>query len=285
MEQIVTFMPNQIFNWLMLSAGVLLAAIGLNCFLLPNHFIDGGITGISMLLADITGIRLPVWLIVVNVPFVFLAYRFIGRMFAIQSGIAIVGLAVAVAILPLPAVTSDKLLGAVFGGFFVGAGVGLAIRCSAVLDGTEILAVMLSARSFATVGEVILVLNVIIFSFAALFLGIEPALYSMLTYLAASKTIDYLLHGIEAYNGVIVLTRDREAIQKAILQELGRGVTNFKTFGGFSGSEQDGLFCVITRLEITKLESIVKRIDPKAFVVTIPVLDAKGGVVKQRAPF
>ncbi len=278
-------MQKQVFDLLVLALGVFIAAIGLNCFLLPNHFIDGGITGISMLLAGITGVPLPIWLLAVNVPFVVIAYRFIGRSFALQSGIAILGLAIAVAILPLPAVTSDKLLSAVFGGFFVGAGVGIAIRCSAVLDGTEILALMLSSRSFATVGEVILGLNVVIFSVAALFLGVEPALYSMLTYLAASKTIDYLLHGFEAYNGVMILTRERDAIQNAIFKDLHRGVTHFKTTGGYSGSEQDALFCVITRLEITKLESIVKRIDPKAFIVTVPVLDAKGGVVKQRATF
>ena len=197
-------MPKQIFDWLVLAIGVLIAAVGLNCFLLPNHFIDGGITGISMLLADLTGVSLSVWLIAVNVPFILLAYRFIGKSFAIQSGIAIVGLALAVALIPFPSVTSDKLLGSVLGGFFVGAGVGLAIRCGGVLDGTEILAVML---------------------------------------------------------------------------------TNFKTLGGYSGTEQEVIFCVVTRLEITKLESIVKRIDTKAFVVTVPVLDAKGGVVKQRPAY
>ena len=278
-------MPKKFLGWLMLAIAVLIAAMGLNCFLLPNHFIDGGITGVSMLLADLTGVRLPVWLIVVNIPFVLLAYRFIGKKFAIQSGIAIVGLALAVALIPFPSVTSDKLLGAVFGGFFVGAGVGLAIRCGGVLDGTEILAVMLSAKSFATVGEVILGLNVIIFSVAAIFLGVEPALYSMLTYLAASKTIDYLLHGIEAYNGVMILTRERETIQNAIYKEMGRGITNFKTLGGYSGTAQEVIFCVVTRLEITKLESIVNRIDAKAFVVTVPVLNAKGGVVKQRTAY
>jgi uncharacterized membrane-anchored protein YitT (DUF2179 family) len=278
-------MTKLIFDWLMLLAGVIVAAIGLKGFLLPNRFIDGGITGVSMLLADLTRVPLPLWLVIVNIPFILIANRLIGRTFAIQSGIAILGLAFAVAVIPFPPLTSDKLLGAVFGGFFVGAGVGLAIRSGGVLDGTEILAVILSARTFATVGEVILLLNVIIFSFAAVFLGIEPALYSMLTYLAASKTIDYLLHGIEAYNGVMILTEQRETIKNAILQELGRGVTNFKTLGGYSGVEQEVLFCVVTRLEITRLESIIQRNDPKAFVVILPVLDARGGVVKRRSTY
>lgn len=272
-----------LFNWIFLLAGVLVAAVGLQCFLLPNGFIDGGITGISMLLADLTPIPLSIWLVLVNIPFIMVGNRLIGRAFAIQSGIAILGLALAVAIVPFPPVTSDKFLGAAFGGFFLGAGVGLAIRSGGVLDGTEILAVILSSRTFATVGEVILGLNVVIFSFAAIILGIEPALYSMLTYLAASKTIDYLLHGIEAYNGVMITTDHRDVIRKALLEELGRGVTNFKTLGGYSGVEQEVLFCVVTRLEITKLEFIVKRSDPKAFIVILPVLDAKGGVLKRRA--
>lgn len=262
--------------------GVFIAAFGVKGFLLPNHFIDGGITGVSMLLAHLTPVPLGVWLCVVNIPFVFAAYRLIGESFAIRSGVAIVGLALAIAFVPFPPLTSDKLLGAVFGGFFVGAGVGIAIRCGGVLDGTEVLAVILSARTFATVGEVILALNVAIFLVAAWFLGIEPALYSMLTYVAASKTIDYLLHGIEAYNGVMILTQERESTRNAILQELGRGVTSFKSLGGYSGLEQEVLFCVVTRLEITRLESIVTRNDPKAFVVILPVLDAKGGVVKRR---
>lgn len=272
----------KIFGYLFAALGVLVAAVGLRCFLLPNHFIDGGMTGISMLLAGLTPIPLGIWLIVVNAPFAFVASRMIGKAFAVKSGIAILGLALVVAFVPLPPLTADKLLGAVFGGFFVGAGVGIAIRSGCVLDGTEVLAVILSARTFATVGELILVLNVVIFSVAAIFMGIEPALYSMLTYLAASKTIDYLLHGIEAYNGVMILTSEQEAVRSGILEELGRGVTNFKTLGGYSRTEQEVLFCVVTRLEITRLEGIVSRNDPRAFVVVLPVLDAKGGVVKRR---
>jgi uncharacterized membrane-anchored protein YitT (DUF2179 family) len=274
---------SKLVDALITVAGLLVAAFGVKSFLVPNQFIDGGITGVSMLLAHVTPVPLGIWLCLVNIPFVLGAYRAIGTSFAIRSGIAIVGLAIAIAIIPFPALTSDRLLAAVFGGFFIGAGVGIAIRSGAVLDGTEILAVILSARTFATVGEVILALNVFIFLIAAWFLGLEPALYSMLTYLAASKTIDYLLHGIEAYNGVMIVTQEREAIRIAILQELGRGVTSFKTLGGYTGTEQEVLFCVVTRLEISKLESLVKRNDPRAFVVILPVLDAKGGVVKRRA--
>ncbi len=156
------------------------------------------------------------------------------------------------------------------------------MRSGGVLDGTEILAVILSNRTFATVGEVILLLNVVIFSIAAYFLGIESALYSMLTYFAASKTIDYLLHGIEAYNGVLIVTKNQQDVRQSILNEMGRGVTAFKAKGGYSDTENDVLFCVVTRLEITKLENLIVKCDPTAFIVIQPVLDIRGGVVKQR---
>ncbi len=151
-----------------------------------------------------------------------------------------------------------------------------------MLDGTEILAVILSRRTFATVGEIILALNVVIFSLAALHLGVQSALYSALTYFAASRTIDYLLHGIEAYNGVMIVSEQNDAIRKAILQQLGRGVTAFKAKGGFSESEREVLYCVVTRLEISRLQTIVKSEDTSAFLVISPVLDIDGGVVKKR---
>ena len=271
-----------ISNSLLLIAGTLVAGLGLASFLLPNHFIDGGVTGVSMLLANLLGLPLGVLLVVVNAPFVALGYRHIGKAFAIKSTLAIVGLAVWLILIPYPVATADKLLGAVFGGFFVGAGVVLAIRGGGVLDGTEILAVILSKRTFATVGEVILGLNVVIFCFAALHIGVEPALYSVLTYFTAFKTIDYLLHGIEAYNAVTIFSARHEPIRQAILRELGRGVTVLKAIGGYTAAEQEVLYCVVTRLELTRLESLVKAIDQSAFIVVSPVHEVIGGVVKQR---
>lgn len=276
-------MARHIGSILSLLAGVLSAAVGLTSFLLPNHFIDGGVTGLSMLLARLSPVPLPVLLVAVNAPFVLVAYRHVGRAFAIKSALAILGLTLCLALIPFPAATDDKLLGAVFGGCFVGAGVGLAIRGGGVLDGTEVLAVVLSRRTFATVGEVILGLNVIIFTVAAGFLGIEPALYSVLTYFAASKTIDYLLHGIEAYNGVLIVSTHSETIRQALLTELGRGVTTFQAKGGYTDAPQVVLYCVVTRLELTRLQGIVKAKDREAFVVVSPVLEASGGVIKRRA--
>lgn len=269
-------------NWLSLLAGTLVAGLGLASFLIPNHFIDGGITGVSMLLGSLTGIPFPVMLFIVNAPFVALGYQHIGKSFAIRSTLAIAGLAICILVIPFPVATEDKLLGAVFGGFFIGAGVGLAIRGGGVLDGTEILGVILSKRTFATVGEVLLALNVIIFSLAAISLGIEAALYSVLTYIAATKTIDFLLHGIEAYQGMLIVSSRQDEIRQAILNELGRGVTAFKATGGYTSSDQDVLFCVVTRLEVSRLESIVKSKDPSAFLVIIPVLETSGGVLKKR---
>ena len=217
-----------------LAAGTVLAAWGLAGFLLPNHFIDGGVTGISMLLAELAGWPLAWLLVFVNVPFLVLGYQYVGRNFTTKSTLAIVALAAWLSLVPFPVVTKDPLLAAVFGGCFIGAGIGLAIRGGGVLDGTEILAVILSKRTFATVGEIILGLNVVIFLVAARFLGIEPALYSVLTYFAAFRTIDYLLHGLESYNSVMIMSTERAAIQQAILSELGRGVTAFKSIGGYT---------------------------------------------------
>lgn len=268
---------------LYIVAGVALSSLGLAGFLLPTGFIDGGVTGISMLLAQLSPWPLSVWLILVSLPFVAVGYRQLGRAFALKSFAAIVLQAVLLLVVPFPEATHDKLLAAAFGGFFTGAGVGLAIRGGAVLDGTEILAVLISKRSFATVGELVLVLNAAIFSLAALFLGIEAALYSTLTYFAGSKTIDYVLHGIEAYHGVLIMSGQHVSIRQAILQELGRGVTTLVAKGGYTENEQQVLFCVVTRLEITRLETLVKTKDPAAFFVVLQVHEASGGRVKQRA--
>lgn len=268
---------------LSLATGTLLAAWGLAGFLLPNHFIDGGVTGISMLLAELAGWPLAWLLVLVNVPFLVLGYQYVGRSFTTKSTLAICALAAWLSLVPFPVVTKDPLLAAVFGGCFIGAGIGLAIRGGGVLDGTEILAVILSKRTFATVGEIILGLNVIIFLVAARFLGIEPALYSVLTYFAAFRTIDYLLHGIESYNSVMIMSTEHAAIQRAILSELGRGVTAFKSIGGFTTTEREVLYCVVTRLELIRLETLVKSRDSQAFLVISPVHEVRGGVVKQRA--
>jgi uncharacterized membrane-anchored protein YitT (DUF2179 family) len=274
----------EVFNVALVAVGILSAAFGLKGFLLSSRFIDGGVTGVSMLLADVLGVPLALLIPLINLPFIALGYRMVGRRFAFKSALAIAGLALCLALVSFPDVTHDKLLTAVFGGFFIGAGIGLAIRGGAVLDGTEVAALLVSKRSeLLRVGDVILILNVFIFSAAAFFLGVESALYSVLTYFAASKTVDFLLHGLEQYTAVVVVSERSEEIRQGIIRDLERGVTVYKGRGGRSDSEQDILFCVVTRLEIGRVRGVVSEHDPSAFVVVYPLSDVHGGVIKKAA--
>ncbi|HVF56300.1 MAG TPA: YitT family protein [Pyrinomonadaceae bacterium] len=264
--------------------GILSAGFGLKGFLMSSHFIDGGVTGISMLLSNVLGWPLSILILVINLPFIALGYRHIGKEFAIKSALAIAGLSVCLTFVNYPDVTPDKLLTAVFGGFFIGAGIGLAIRGGAVLDGTEVAALLVSKSShLLKVGDVILILNVFIFLAAAFFLGIESAMYSILTYFAASKTIDFLIHGIEEYTAVIIISDRSEEIRSAIISVLNRGVTVYKARGGLSDAEQDVLFCVVTRLEIGRVKAVATEIDESSFIVVHALADAQGGVIKKTA--
>lgn len=269
---------------LLIVLGILSAGMGLKGFLLSSRFIDGGVTGISMLLADVLGLRLAILILVINLPFIFLGYKQMGKKFALKSALAIGGLSLVLAFMKYPDVTPDKLLTAVFGGFFIGAGIGLAIRGGAVLDGTEIAALLVSkSSSLLRVGDVILILNVFIFLAAAFFLGVESALYSILTYIAASKTIDFLIHGIDEFTAIIIMSGRSAEVRRAITADLARSVTVYKGRGGLSDAEQDILYCVVTRLEIGKVKEIVNGLDPSAFMVTHPLSDAQGGILRKSA--
>jgi uncharacterized membrane-anchored protein YitT (DUF2179 family) len=272
----------ELVNTLLILLGILSASLGLHGFLLSSNFIDGGVTGVSMLVSKVTGTSLSVWLPVFNLPFIALGYRQIGRAFALRSAMAIAGLSVALATLHIPDITPDLVLTAVFGGFFIGAGIGLAVRGGAVLDGTEIAALLISKRShLLKVGDVILLFNVVLFTLAMSLLGIEEALYSILTYVAAARTLDFVIHGIEEFTGITIVSRVSGEIGAHILAHLGRGVTVYKGRGGLSGEDQEILYCVVTRLEIGKVKTIVRRLDPNAFVTTHALGDVDGGVVKR----
>jgi len=271
-------------NILFIIAGVLSAGMGLKGFLFSSHFIDGGVTGISMLLAKVTPLPLSIWLPLVNLPFVALGYRHLGRAFAVRSVLAIGALAMVLAMMPFPDVTHDKLLTAVFGGVFLGAGIGLAMRGGAVLDGTEIAALLIGKRTpVLKVGDVILAFNVVLFLLAMRILGVEEALYSMLTYVAAARTLDFVLHGIEEFTAITIMSAAPQAIRVAILDEMERGVTVYKARGGMSGDEREILYCVVTRLEIGRVLRIVESFDASAFVVQHPLADVRGGVVHRHA--
>lgn len=273
-------------SFLLITMGIFSASFGFKGFLLTNHFIDGGATGISLLLSAITKFPFYLLIIIVNIPFIVLGYKVVGKDFAIKTSLAIAGLAVVLALIPFPNVTNDNLLVAVFGGFFLGAGIGLAVRGGAVIDGTEILAVFLSRKFGTTIGDIILIINIVIFSTAAYFLGIEKAMYSMITYIAASKTLDFIVEGIEEYIGVTIISSNSEEIRRMIIEKLGRGVTVYDGRGGYEleGEKRpiEILYTVVTRLEISKLNSEIERIEPKAFIVMHPVKDTKGGMIKQR---
>jgi uncharacterized membrane-anchored protein YitT (DUF2179 family) len=282
----ITF-RNSIKSGVFMLLGVLAAGFGLRGFLMPNHFIDGGVTGISLLINAKTNFPLPVMIILFNIPFILLGWRQIGRAFSIKSIVAISLLALAVAIVPYPVVTNDKLLIAVFGGFFLGAGIGLTIRGGAVVDGTEILAIFLSRKRSMSVGDFIMVFNIVIFSAAAWLLRIEVALYAMLTYLSAAKTVDFILEGIEEFTGVTIISPHSEEIADLIKQKMGRGLTIYTGKRGF-GKRGDTLlatdiiFTVVTRLEINRLTTEIEKIDPNAFIVMQSIKDTRGGMVKKR---
>lgn len=272
---------------LFISLGVLSAAFGLKGFLLPNNFLDGGVMGISLLTNVITGIDLAYLVVLINLPFIFIGYTQVSKLFAIKTMVAITLLAVCLAFVEFPLITSDKLLIAVFGGFFLGSGIGLSIRGGCVIDGTEVLAIFTSRKTTLTVGDIILVFNIIIFSVAAYLLKIETALYAILTYLVASKTVDFVVHGIEEYTSVMIVSEKSEEIHKAITDKLGRGVTILKGKSGFGKKghrqkELDIIYSVITRLELQKLKTEIAKIDPEAFVVENSVNDIKGGMIKKR---
>ena len=271
----------------LIALGILSAGFGLKGFLLPNGFLDGGVIGISLLTEALTNHPLSVLIIIINAPFIILGYFQIGKSFAIKSIIAIVGLAIALVVIKYPIITSDKLLVAVFGGFFLGGGIGLSVRGGSVLDGTEVLAIYLCRKTGLTIGDLILMFNIIIFSIAAYLLSIETALYSILTYMAASKTVDFVIEGVEEYIGVTIISKYSDNIRIMIIEELGRGVTIYDGKRGYGKQGEnldktDIIYTVITRLEINRLQAEIQKIDPKAFIVMNSVKDLKGGMIKKR---
>ncbi len=278
---------NNLVDAIYILLGVLSAGFGLKSFLLPNEFIDGGATGISLLLTKITGVSLSLIIVLVNLPFIVMAYKQMGRAFTVRALLAILALALALNFIQYPDLTDDKVLVAVFGGFFLGAGIGLAIRGGAVLDGTEVLAIYLSRKSSATLGDVIMIINITIFGSAVYFLGVEAAMYSMLTYLAAAKTVDFLLEGIEEYTGVTIISHKSEEIRNMITEKLGRGITVYRGAGGYGkqgyvNKDMDIIFTVVTRLEVSRLKNEISLLDEHAFVVMNSIKDTRGGMIKKR---
>lgn len=262
--------------------GIISASFGLRGFLLPNMFIDGGVMGISLIVAELSNIPLSILIVAINLPFLVMGFSTISKQLAIKSIIAIFLLAFSVHYIPFPVITDDKLLIAIFGGFFLGLGIGLSIRGGSVIDGTEILAIFVSKKTILTIGDVILLFNVIIFLAAVYVFTIEISLYAMLTYLAASKTIDFVVSGIEEYVGVTIISNYSNEIRLAIIENLGRSCTIYSGKRGLSLEETEIVYTLITRLELAKLYTEIDKIDEDAFVVMHSIKDAKGGMIKKR---
>lgn len=268
--------------------GVITAAFALKGFLVPNNFFDGGMTGISLLIHEIYHFNLAYVILLANLPFIILSMYVLNYNFAIKTFVCIVLLGICLFYMPYPVITSDKLLVSIFGGFFLGVGIGLTMRAGCAVDGIEVLALYAWRRTSFTISEIILALNLIIFSIAAFKFGIQTALYSMLTYFTASKTVDYVVEGIEAYTGVTIISSKSDIIKYRLVNELGRGITIYKGERGFlPGNFEvhencDIIFTVITRLELRKLRNLVSAIDPKAFVFASTIKEASGGIIKRR---
>lgn len=267
-----------------MALGVISATIGLKAFLLSNNFLDGGAMGVSLLINILTDIDLSVLIIIINLPFIIIGYRQISWQFAIRSAISILILSLLVHFVELPSITSDKLLIAIFGGVFLGAGIGFSIRGGSVIDGTEVMAIYVSRRGGITVGNFIALFNVALFIIAAFLINVETAMYSMLTYVAASKSVDFIINGIEEYIGITIVSPQNAEIRHMITDQLHRGVTVYRAAGGYQSAHEENrkvLFCVVTRLEVTKMLTEIEKIDPHAFVVQHSIREIKGGVLKK----
>ena len=268
------------------AVGILSAAFGLKGFLLPNDFIDGGATDIALLLTTIFEIPLPLLIILVNIPFIIMASKVIGKQFVIRTSLAILTLALVLVFVEFPIITNDKLLVAIFGGFFLGAGIGLNVRGQAVIDGTEVMAILFSRKFKTTIGDIILLTNVIIFGVCAYVLSVETALYSMVTYMVASRSLDYITVGIDEYLGVTNISDKCMIIKDMITDTLGRGVTIYKGKGGYGKrghiEDKDILYSVITRFEVSNISQEIENIYSNAFIVMLSVKYAISGMIRKR---
>ncbi|KAA9011878.1 YitT family protein [Niallia endozanthoxylica] len=268
---------------LFITIGAIIMGYGLEAILIPNQMIDGGVTGLSMLLSHITPINLSIFLVLLNLPFFFLGYKQIGKSFAFSMLYGIVALSVATSFMHhVEPIVHDELLAVVFGGLTLGVGVGLTLRNGGVLDGTETLAILIEKRLPFSVGEIIMFVNVIIFAIAAFVFGLENALFSMLTYFIAFKTIDVVVKGLEDMKSMYIISDNTTEIADAITERLGRGVTYLHGEGSYSGKDQRVILCVFTRLEETKMKDIIREIDPGAFIIASDVSEVRGGRFKKK---
>ncbi len=268
--------------------GIGFSAFAMKSFLVPNHFLDGGVTGLSLFGHEHFHWNLGLLLILTNLPFIIMGAYQISKGFAIKTTLAVVGLALVMEFIHFPTLTDDKILVSAFGGFFLGLGIGLAMRGGCAIDGIEVLALYTLKKTSFTITEVILAMNVVLFLAATYYFSLEIALYAMITYYIAMRTIDYVIEGLEAYTGVTIISGKSEEIKESLVLRMGRGITIYKGERGFMkdsyevSHDCDIVFTVITRLEVRKLKNVVHNIDPKAFVFTHTIKETAGGVLKRK---
>lgn len=268
---------------LMIAIGAILMSIGLELFLVPNQILDGGVVGVSIIISHLTGVRLGIFIFILNIPFFFLGYKQIGKTFALSTLFGITILSICTSFLHnIDAITPDLLLATVFGGIVLGTGVGLVIRYGGSLDGSEILAILFNKATPFSVGEIIMIINLVIFAIAGFVFTWEQAMYSFLAYFIAFKTIDIVIQGLDESKSVYIISENIEDIGDAIMDRLGRGLTYLHGEGAYTGDNKKVIFTVITRLEEAKLKSIVEEIDGHAFLAVGNIAEVRGGRFKKK---
>jgi uncharacterized membrane-anchored protein YitT (DUF2179 family) len=283
-----TITQQRIIDALYTIFGILFCSFALKGFLIPNHFFDGGVTGISLLIHELYHWNIGLVILLANIPFIILGAFLVGKTFAKKTLLAIIGLALCLNFIEFPQITADKLLVSIFGGVFLGLGLGLVMRAGCALDGIEVLALFTGKRISFTISEIILGINIIIFLIAAVQLGLPVALYSILTYYSATRTIDFVIEGLEQFTGVTIISAHSEKIKEGLVLDLGRGITVYKGERGFMkdsfdvSQPVDIVFTVVTRMELMRLKNLVEKIDPKAFVFTSIIKETAGGILKRK---
>ena len=269
-------------KYLTIVVGAVIASAGLEIFLIPNQIIDGGVVGVSIMMSAVTGMPLGVFLVGLNLPFLYIGYRQLGRSFVVATAVAILCLSLwSEVFAPVPRITEDFFLAAIFGGIIDGIGVGLIMRAGGSLDGTEIVAIILDRRTVFSVGEVVMFINLFILSAAGFLFGWDKAMYSLVAYFVIAKMIDVVVQGLDESYAVMIVTNEPDKINVALAERLGRGVTLLYGEGGYTGEEKKVLYSVVTRLEVNKLKETVLSIDENAFVTINAVHDIVGGRFKK----
>ncbi|APM38996.1 YitT family protein [Clostridium kluyveri] len=270
-------------KFLFMLIGAAMAAVALEIFLIPNSVIDGGVTGISIMSSYLTGLPLGLFIFILNIPFLIIGYKHIGKTFTISTLFSVTALSIIVSFLePVKSITNDTLLASVFGGILLGIGIGLIMRNGGCSDGTEIIAIILDKRTGFSIGEVVMIINIFILSSAGILFGWDRAMYSMVTYFIAFKMIDITVEGLDESKAVLIITDKSQDITDALLARLGRGVTLLDGKGGYTNTPTNVLYVIVSRLEISKLKSIVSDFDKNA-LITIGHVEVSGKSYKKKS--